>query len=75
MIWRDRMEDMRTQGCIVALRLGPFGWSCTVTDPDVDGINVAQFKEPDEAVQAAFDRWTEKKDAWAAKEYGPCETT
>lgn len=50
----ERMEDMRVWGCIISLRLGPYGWSCTVSDPDVLGTNVAGHKDPAAAVEAVY---------------------
>lgn len=52
------MEKMRKEGCIVGLRLGPYGWSCDVMDPDLAGINVSRRETPDQAVQDAHAKWS-----------------
>lgn len=53
----ELMEAMRAEGCIASLRLGPWGWSFDVMDPNLPGINMRGFETPDAAVQAVHAKW------------------
>jgi hypothetical protein len=51
-------------GCIFRVERGPYGWSCSIHDPAMEGgPNIARKATPEEAMREAVSRWEDMSEA------------